>query len=51
MMSATILVVLLLVSVVVFSIVCIVALLALRRRWSTPEDSQSPNGRPTRSSR
>ncbi|HEV8193792.1 MAG TPA: hypothetical protein VGP82_20255 [Ktedonobacterales bacterium] len=51
MASATVLVVLLLGSVVLFSVICVAALLALRRQWNNTEDTQSSSGRPTRSRR
>jgi hypothetical protein len=51
MASATVLVVLLLVSVVLFSAICLLALLALRRKWSNPEEAPSNSERPARSRR
>lgn len=51
MTSATVLVVLLLGSVVLFSVICVAALLALRKQWMNPEDAQSNGEKPGRSRR
>lgn len=51
MTSATVLVVLLLGSVILFSIICVGVLLALRKQWSPPEDAQSTSEKPVRSRR
>lgn len=45
MTSATVLVVLLLGSVVLFSVICVAALLAVSRKWKSPEDAQANDGR------